>query len=155
MSDWSRIQKRCGCGAAMMIHMHTLIYKRRVQIAEVPVYSCARCGIYEPVPMIRQELMTLLAELNEQTPSGSLSFAERSEWAAIVRDTLTSEGAGAAEEEGLGPAIQQAVQGRIDLLLDLYRFAFAAGEATWMAEIERRLSSLTGVALNGMKMESN
>lgn len=137
------MKKPCGCGGIMTIHMHTLVYSVKIKITDVPVYTCGQCGRYEPLPVIKHDLSLLVRELGEQ-PSGrmQLSFADRNEWASVLKDTLARKRfAGGLPE--LEESVRAALQGRVDLLLDVYRTAAALSDPKWMEDTGARLSQLT------------
>lgn len=137
------MKKPCGCGGTMTIHMHTLVYSAKIKITHVPVYTCGQCGRYEPLPVIKHDLGLLISELGEK-PSGRmhLSFADRNEWASVLKDTLAS-GLYAGSLQELEESIRKALQGRVDLLLDVYRTAASLSDSKWMEDTELRLSQLT------------
>lgn len=137
------MEKPCNCGGVMTIHMHTLIYSSKIKITHVPVYSCGQCGRYEPLPVIKRELGLLISELGKQ-PSGRmhLSFADRNEWASVLKDTLAS-GLYDGGLPELEESIRKSLQGRVDLLLDVYRTAASLSDQKWMEETGIRLSQLT------------
>lgn len=136
-------KKVCGCGGTMTIHMHTLIYSAKIKITHVPVYTCDVCARYEPLSYIKQDLVSFLEELNASAVRGKhVSFAGRNEWACVLKETLAA-GMFPGGVMELEEAIQISVQGRIDLLLDLYRVAAEMDDYSWMEETERRLSQLT------------
>ncbi|WP_151734791.1 hypothetical protein [Paenibacillus tengchongensis] len=136
-------KKACGCGGTMTIHMHTLIYSAKIKIKHVPVYTCAVCARYEPLPCIKQDLVAFLGELSAVAAKRrSYSFADRNEWACVLKETLAAGmfPGGTAELED---SIVTAIQAKVDLLLDVYRLAVDMGDRSWMDETERRLSQLT------------
>ncbi|MNC51093.1 hypothetical protein D3C75_1003720 [compost metagenome] len=136
------MKKPCGCGGNMTIHMHTLIYSAKIKITHVPVYTCGECGRYEPLPLIKSDLSKLINELGETPPKRHISFADRNEWASVLKETFANGlfAGGVAEVE---ESIRSAIQGRIDLLLDVYRVAVDLRDRRWMEETGSRLSQLT------------
>lgn len=135
------LNKSCGCGGDMTIHMHTLIYSVKVKITGVPVYTCSDCARYEPLPYIKRDLGMLIQELGESDGRRNISFTERNEWANVLKETFARYIKG--ELLNLEESIHSAIQGRIDLLLDIYQFASACVDDIWMEETALRLSQLT------------
>ncbi|KGE16678.1 hypothetical protein [Paenibacillus wynnii] len=135
------LKKLCCCGGGMTIHMHTLIYSAKVKITGVPVYTCGECSRYEPLPSIKRDLGMLIKELGGSSNQRQVSFAERNEWANVLKETLAS--FNIVDLSHLDEAINAAIQGRIDLLLDIYQFASARFDREWMEETANRLSQLT------------
>ncbi len=141
MNRENLMKKSCNCGGVMTIHMHTLIYSTRVKINHVPVYTCQECARYEPLPCIKRDLGKLIGELEESWTRRSVSFAERNEWASVLKETFSGFIAGGIPE--FDEAIRRSIQGRIDLLLDVYRFAGDCADQKWMEDTGLRLSQLT------------
>ncbi|WP_379153283.1 hypothetical protein [Paenibacillus sp. sgz5001063] len=136
------MKKSCGCGGIMTIHMHTLIYSAKIKITHVPVYTCGVCGRYDPLPFIRSDLSKLIHELGDSPPKRHISFADNNEWASVLKETFAAglfEGGMSEVEE----TIRCAIQGRVDLLLDVYRVAADSSDRKWMEETGKRLSQLT------------
>ncbi|WP_215175597.1 hypothetical protein [Paenibacillus albidus] len=125
----------------MTIHMHTLIYNSIVKISDVPVYTCQACSRYEPLPNIKRDLGGFIAELAEVRGRKKFSFAEKNEWANVLKETFASLTVSSMAE--LEMKVQTATQSRIDLLLDLYRLAGDVKDPGWMRETEQRLEQLT------------
>ncbi|MBW4083633.1 hypothetical protein [Paenibacillus sp. S150] len=126
----------------MTIHMHTLIYSAKIKITHVPVYTCGECGRYEPLPFIKHDLGKLIKELGETPSKRHLSFADRNEWASVLKETFAN-GLFAGGMSEVEETIRAAIQGRIDLLLDVYRLAVDLTDRKWMEETGSRLSQLT------------
>ncbi|WP_042199363.1 hypothetical protein [Paenibacillus camerounensis] len=134
-------KKSCGCGGTMTIHMHTLVYSAKTKITHVPVYTCGVCSRYEPLPSIKKELGKLIGELEPTISRRRLSFAERNEWASVLKEVFSAgvfPGGFTELEENMG----KAVQARIDVLLDVYRLAVELADLQWMEETGSRLSQL-------------
>ena len=134
-------RKSCSCGGGMTIHMHTLIYSAKVKITEVPVYTCSQCERYEPFPFIKKDLSQLLIELGNSSAKRNISFTERNEWALILKETFA--GYVTIDINDLEEVICSAIQSRIDLLLDIYKFAAQCEDREWMEETALRLSQIT------------
>ncbi|MFD1776108.1 hypothetical protein [Paenibacillus rhizophilus] len=133
------MNQTCRCGGEMTIHMHTLIYKAKVKITNVPVFMCQSCFQYKPHPAVKNDLSLLLQELGGNPKRSRISFAERNELASVLNDTFYGyKGRG----KGLEQAVQKAMSERIDLLLDLFRIASEAADKEWMEELESRLLKL-------------
>jgi hypothetical protein len=141
MSKDNLMNKSCGCGGTMTIHMHTLLYSTKVKITGVPVFTCNVCSRYEPLPVIKRDLGKLISELGQSAARQRISFTQRNEWAHVLSQTIADFNAGIIPD--LEEAMLRAVQSRVDLLLDIYRFASDCGDQHWMQETGVRLSQLT------------
>ncbi|WP_313639557.1 hypothetical protein [Paenibacillus sp.] len=135
------MEKLCSCGGLMTLHMHSLIFNTKVKISHVPVYTCPKCTSYEPLSFIKADLGKLVKELNADVPRQDFSFTERNELASILKESLSEVIIGGFQELEL--AIRGAIQGRVDMLLDIYRLAEVLTDQNWMEETSRRLSQLT------------
>lgn len=138
----------CRCGGSMDIHMHKLVYRKTVTITQVPVLTCRECGMYEPMPLIKSDLSEWLLSLREEggkekEEAQCLSFAERNEWAFLIAGLS---GESFTDLKQLELALRDQMEERIDMLLDLYRFAREARDAEWAADVFRRLSQLSSSA---------
>lgn len=136
------VKKSCSCGGVMTIHMHTLIYSAKIKITHVPVYTCGVCARYEPLPFIKKELGKLIGELGDTSSRRHLSFADRNEWASVLKEAFAS-GIFPGGISELEETIHKAIQGRIDVLLDVYRLAGELADRSWMEETGLRLAQLT------------
>ncbi|MFF2907378.1 hypothetical protein [Paenibacillus sp. NPDC057934] len=126
----------------MTIHMHTLVYNTKIKITDVPVYTCESCSRYEPLLAIKPALGELVQQLGREGIAGSkVSLTDCSEWAFVLKETFSKFSGDSLPE--LEAEIRKTLQGRIDLLLDTYRFAGDSGDAEWMQETGERLSQLT------------
>ncbi|NGM83350.1 hypothetical protein G5B47_13080 [Paenibacillus sp. 7124] len=139
MYNEGQLHQSCRCGGEMIIHMHTLIYKGKVKITNVPVFMCQSCFQYKPHPAVKNDLSRLIQELGGNPKRSRFSFTEHNEWASVVNDTFNDNG---GRVEVLEQAVQQALSERIDLLLDLFRIASEAADKKWMEELEDRLLRL-------------
>lgn len=135
------MEKLCSCGGLMTLHMHSLIFNTKVKITHVPVYTCPKCTSYEPLSFIKADLGKLVKELNADVPRQDFSFTERNELASVLKESLSEVIIGEFQELEL--AIRGAIQGRVDMLLDIYRLAEVLTDQNWMEETSRRLSQLT------------
>lgn len=144
------MNKSCGCGGIMSIHMHTLIYSGKIKISHVPVYTCGECARYEPLPVIKRELGRLIEKIGEAPAKRHYSFADMNEWANVLKETISSGifPGGMLEVE---ESIRKAIQARIDVLLDIYRLAGELADPEWMEETGYRLSQLTLQATKSVK----
>ncbi|OKP96806.1 hypothetical protein A3849_18950 [Paenibacillus sp. P46E] len=136
------MKRPCDCGGIMTIHMHTLIYSAKIKITHVPVYTCTECGRYEPLPFIRSDLGKLIHELGESPPKRHISFADKNEWASVLKETFAA-GLFAGGISEVEDAIRSGIQGRIDLLLDVYQVAADLLDRKWMDETGKRIAQLT------------
>jgi hypothetical protein len=135
------MKKLCNCGGLMILHMHSLIVNAKARITHVPVYTCRECASYEPLSFIKADLGKLVRELTGQSPVGDFSFTTRNELASVLKESLSERIIGGFQE--LEMMIQEVIQARVDMLLDIYRIAGALADPHWMEDTSRRLAQLT------------
>src|SRR5690242_16119968 len=61
------LEKSCKCGRKMNIRLRTVIYQNKVEIDNVPIFSCETCSHSEVYPGVKPELTGLIAELGAVT----------------------------------------------------------------------------------------
>ncbi|WP_234032802.1 hypothetical protein [Paenibacillus faecalis] len=142
--------KLCDCGQTMKLELRRLVYKRRTFISHVPVYACQHCPTYELMPLVKPDLLDYLNSLDGDKHQTRISFADIYEPVSILQDVLASY-SGSIEE--FQRCYKEAFEDRVNMLLDLYRFAKASNDTAWMDEIKARLEKVN--AFLQLKMESS
>jgi len=130
------LRKWCTCGSEMKIRLSTVIYSGRVEIDNVPIYSCPVCNRSEVFPEVKEDLTGLIGKLGAKPPKQSFSFSEWSEWA----DLLLQAGMGGREPDAR--EVERLVEERVNDLLDLHLLAQSLGDAAWQEELRGRLSQI-------------
>ncbi|WP_143762482.1 MULTISPECIES: hypothetical protein [unclassified Cohnella] len=129
--------KRCSCGEEMSLGLRTVIFARKVNINNVPVYNCPGCGRNDVFPGVKEDVGKLVGQLGARPDPGSIPFDQVHEWAGVLSQALhVSESLQAA-------AIARATEERIDQLLDLLLIASSLEDERWKNEIHTRLSQLS------------
>jgi len=129
------MQKYCKCGRTMNLRLRTVIYQNKVDIENVPIYSCEACGRSEVVPHVKPELTGLIGKLGSKPGKQQLYFHELSEIAYLLLKVT--------EKEHMNDSMEQIVQERINELLDILLLAQSLGDAAWMDDTRKRLSQIT------------
>ena len=70
------MQKYCKCGRTMNLRLRTVIYQNKVDIENVPIYSCEDCGRSEVVPHVKPELTCLIGKLGSKPEKQQFFFHE-------------------------------------------------------------------------------
>ncbi|MFD2702295.1 hypothetical protein ACFSVM_17680 [Paenibacillus shunpengii] len=125
----------------MNLELRSVIYAKRVEIRDVPVFSCMTCSTYEVLKPVKPDLIQLISSLSPGSEYVSVSFADSNEVAKLITELL--EHHPDIDIDTMGKEIEQAKQERINLLLDLYQYALSAGDEHWMNDVERRLEQLS------------
>lgn len=131
------MRKRCSCGDVMPMKLRTVIYSNKVEIDNVPIYSCPSCKRSEVFPEVKPDLTGLIGKLGAQPVKQTFLFNEWNEWAKLLVEAYY-------EHKHSDPAfVRRMTEERIDMLLDLLSVAQASGDEEWTAEIHKRLTQLS------------
>ena len=120
----------------MPVKLRTVIFSGKVEIDNVPVYTCPSCSRSEVFPEVKPDLTGLIGKLGERPAKQIYLFNEWNEWADLLVEAYHD--CKLSDHE----AIRRRTGERIDMLLDLYNIAKSAHDADWMADIHKRLEQL-------------
>lgn len=131
------MQKKCHCGEMMTMKLRTVIYSGKVEIDNVPIFSCSSCSRSEVIPEVKPDLTGLIAQLGADPHKGTFLFNECNEWAdLLVEAKVNKQQPGAQEVEAL-------IQQRVNTLLDLYLLAQSLNDEAWIADLNKRLQQIS------------
>lgn len=142
--------KLCNCGQNMRMELRRLVYARKACICHVPVYACQNCSTYELMPLVKPDLLDYINSLGDVKSQTWVSFADIYEPVSVLREVLSSSSDSLQEFQQLYKA---AFEDRVNMLLDLYRFAKMKDDSVWMDEIMTRLEKVN--AFLQLKMENS
>ena len=129
------MQKQCNCGELMNLKLRTVIFSGKVEIDNVPIYTCGICSHSEVIPEVKADLSGLIQELGSQPEKQSYLFNECNEWANIlVEYKLAQKTAQSAQYK-----LEQMIVQRTNDLLDLYLLAQNLQDEVWLESIRKRL----------------
>ncbi|RXZ77053.1 hypothetical protein EBB07_32725 [Paenibacillaceae bacterium] len=131
------MQKQCPCGAEMIIKLRTVIYSGKVEIDNVPIYSCSSCNRSEVFPEVKPDLTGLIDQLGAKPDKQNLLFNEWNEWADLLVEVCLK------KKQTDTRIVEQLIAERIDKLLDLYLVVMQQNDEDWMNEIRKRLTQLS------------
>ncbi len=131
------MQKRCPCGDVMPMKLRTVIYSGKVEIDNVPIFSCPSCSRSEVFPEVKPDLTGLIGTLGAYPVKQTYLFNEWNEWANLLVE--------AYHEHKLSDAalMKRLTDERINMLLDLYAYAQSIEDEAWIADIHKRLNQLS------------
>ncbi len=129
------MQKPCKCGRKMNIRLRTVIYQNKVDIENVPIFSCDFCGRSEVYPNVKPELTGLIGKLGGKPDKQQFLFHEMSEIAYLLFKVT--------EKEHMNDSVEKIVEERINELLDVLLLAQALGDQPWIEDIRKRLSQIS------------
>lgn len=121
----------------MKLVLRTVIFAKKVNITNVPVYSCALCGRNDVFHGVKEDVGRLVGQLGDRPAPRSIPFDEVHEWAGVLCQAL-------AQAESLQAAhLAKATEERTNQLLDLWLLASSLGDETWKSDLQTRLSQLS------------
>ncbi|ALS27429.1 hypothetical protein IJ21_20320 [Paenibacillus sp. 32O-W] len=131
------MRKRCSCGDIMTVKLRTVIYSGKVEIDNVPIYSCPSCSRSEVFPEVKSDLTGLIGQLGEEPKKQTFLFNEWNEWANLLVESVIGHKMPDLEQ------VERLIEERIDELLDLYLIACRLGDEAWKADLNKRLSQIS------------
>ncbi|WP_321166174.1 hypothetical protein [Bacillus sp. FJAT-28004] len=121
----------------MKMKLRTVIYSGKVEIDNVPIYSCTTCNRSEVFPEVKPDLSGLIAQLGAQPDKQTFLFNECNEWASILVE------AKADKQQTDRTAFERLVEQRINKLLDLYLLAQTLNDEAWILDLKKRLEQIS------------
>lgn len=140
------MHKQCKCGRDLEIRLRTVIYQSKVEIENVPVFTCEFCNRSEVLPEVKQELTGLIAELGGKPEKQRLRFDESSELAHLMRVVT--------DKEHRHEPVDKILEERINELLDMLLLARSLGDEPWMDDVRNRLSQISKHAIHAYELKS-
>jgi hypothetical protein len=131
--EW--MQKQCKCGRMMNIRLRTVIYQNKVDIENVPIFSCEICGRSEVAQAIKPELTGLIGKLGSKPEKQQLFFHEMSEVAYLLFKI--------SEKERMNDSMEKIIAERINELLDILLLAQSLADTPWIEDTRKRLSQIS------------
>jgi hypothetical protein len=134
---WTTLHKRCHCGDIMKMKLRTVIYSGKVEIDNVPIFSCTTCNRSEVFPEVKPDLTGLIAQLGAQPDKQTFLFNECNEWANLLVE------AKADKQQTDQSAFERLIEQRINKLLDLYLLAQTLNDEAWIEDLNKRLEQIS------------
>lgn len=132
------MQKQCSCGEIMKLKLRTVIFSGKVEIDNVPIYTCDACSHSEVIPAVKADLSGLIQELGNQPKKQSYLFNECNEWANILVEYKLAQ----KTAQSAAYKLEQMVEQRTNDLLDLFLLAQSLQDEVWLESIRKRLQQL-------------
>jgi hypothetical protein len=127
--------KLCQCGEKMSIRLRTVIYKKKIEIDNVPIYTCEACQKSEVLQDVKGDLADLISQFNQSQEKQQFFFNETSELAYLLM--------AAAQKEFKHYPVDKILEDRINELLDLLLLARSLNDELWIEDLLKRLSQIT------------
>jgi len=129
------MQKKCShCGGDMEVVLRNVVYRKRVKICNVPVHICVDecCAHSQVVDVVKDDLKDLMDELGQNPERQAIEFEEVSELSNLLV-LIANEG---------DSTVREALEERVNELLDLFLLAQSLGDEKWMLELRHRLTKI-------------
>lgn len=121
----------------MHLKLRTVIFAKKVNINNVPVYNCSDCGRNDVFPGVKEDVGKLVGQLGVTPAPHSIPFDQVHEWAGVLSQALL------LSDSLQASVIARAAEERINQLLDLWLIASSLEDETWKQELQSRLSQLS------------
>ncbi|MGG1641938.1 hypothetical protein ACIFQM_11715 [Paenibacillus sp. NRS-1782] len=146
------MHKQCQCGKPMGLELRKVVYADKVEILHVPVFSCPSCFSSKVLQHVTKDIKELLQNLGRKPTARRISFARNNELAEIIRRLVLEE----ADNPNVDwqSSLEERMELRINLLLDLYRYARSLGDEDWMNDVQKRLGQLSGFTSESVFMNT-
>jgi hypothetical protein len=123
----------------MNLMLRTVIFAKKVNINNVPVYNCPLCGRNDVFPGVKEDVGRLVGQLGSRPAPRSIPFDQVHEWAGVLSHALK------LSDSLQASFIAKAAEERVNQLLDLLLIASSLGDETWKTELHNRLSQLSAI----------
>jgi hypothetical protein len=140
MKEWYELHKQCKCGSTMNIKLRTVIYKNKVEIENVPVFSCEDCRRSEVLAEVKSELTGVIGKLEQTTSKQHIHFNDISEIAHLMFKVT--------EKQYAADPVEKIVEERINELLDLLLLAQSLQDEPWVEDVRKRLEQISKQSLS-------
>lgn len=121
----------------MNLKLRTVIFAKKVNINNVPVYNCSLCGRNDVFPGVKDDVGKLVGQLGAKPAAHSIPFDQVHEWAGVLSHAMN-------QTDSLQVSvIARAAEERVNQLLDLLLIASSLGDEAWKSELHNRLSQLS------------
>jgi hypothetical protein len=124
----------------MNIRMRTVIYKSKIEIDNVPIFTCESCSKSEVFQPIKSELTDLITQIGKDPEKKQFNFNETSELAFLLMTV--------SQKEFMHTPVDQILEYRINELLDLLLLARSLQDEHWVNDILKRLTQITLQSIN-------
>ncbi len=121
----------------MNLMLRTVIFARKVNINNVPVYNCSACGRNDVFPAVKEDVGRLVGQLGARPAPHSIPFDQVHEWAGVLSEALN------LSKTLQAAVIAKATEERVNQLLDLWLIASSLEDEAWKKELHIRLSQLS------------
>lgn len=76
--------KICKCGSEMEITLRTLYFNKKIEIKNVPVYSCSSCSANELMQQVKPKVRTIIKDAVKKSKKQTLYLDKYSELVQLI-----------------------------------------------------------------------
>lgn len=134
------MQKMCKCGKSMQIHLRTIVYSNKIEIMNVPIFTCDDCHSSEVFHSIKGHITEMIEKMGNPTEKQTLMFNDVNELAHLMYK--------ASDRELLDIPLEMIVEDRINELLDLLILARSIEDDLWVEEVQQKLIQITNQSIS-------
>jgi hypothetical protein len=134
------LHKFCKCGSTMSIKLRTVIYQNKVEIDNVPIFSCEACRRSEVFAEVKSELTGMIKKLGKTLEKQHLQFNDISEIAHLMFKVT--------QKQYATEPVEKIVEERINELLDLLLLAQSLKDEPWTEDVRKRLEQISKHSLS-------
>jgi hypothetical protein len=124
----------------MSIRLRTVIYQNKVEIENVPIFSCEECQRSEVFAEVKPELTGIIGDLGNVPEKRQLYFNDISEIAHLMVKVT--------EKKHASDPVEKIVEERVNELLDLLLLAQSLQDEPWISDIRKRLTQISKHSLS-------
>ncbi|NHN28494.1 hypothetical protein G9U52_01455 [Paenibacillus sp. S3N08] len=130
----------CKCGSTMGVKLRTVIYQNKVEIENVPVFTCEACNRSEVFAEIKPALIDVIKRFGNSPEKQLLQFNEFNEIAYLMLR--------ATDKKFAAESVEKIVEERINELLDLLLLAQSLVDQPWTDDLRKRLEQISKHSLS-------
>ncbi len=134
------MQKICKCGQSMQIHLRTIIFSNKLEMMNVPIYTCDFCQSSEVFHSVRADVTEMIEKIGNPSEKKILNFDDVNELAHLMYK--------ASDKDLLDIPLEMIVAERINELLDLLILARSIEDSLWVEEVQRKLIQITNQTIS-------
>lgn len=135
------MHRYCNCKQPINLELRTVIFAKKIEVKNVPVFSCMSCSTYEVLKPVKAHLSEYLQSIELPVDHQLVIFSEIDEVANLICDLYKRKVEMDSDE--LGDVVGAYKEERINLLLDVYQCALQVNDELWMRDTQRRLEQLS------------
>ncbi|WP_438351536.1 hypothetical protein ACP8HI_13355 [Paenibacillus sp. FA6] len=137
------VKIQCKCGQLMRLELRTIQVAGEIQILHVPMRACEACSTYRLLGSVKPILTDYLKNIETSPRKKRISFTKINESSQVIYEVFLQEESDSCEELEL--AVREAINERINLLLDLFGYAKGVEDMIWVDHIRQRLRQLSNL----------